>query len=184
MCICLLLRIVQSLVCCSSPPLLKAISANHVALTQPGPSLLFKVPTLGKRGIGTTSFLVSLKWQLNVDPIAFELASNKPGGTRDVLLPGVTAQLNPTTLCDFRTRVRQPDGTRDVLLPGVTAQRQCRDMAIRGSISPTTSEGSFPPGQGVLRASSIYFRIDVLLPGAAAQRRSHDIARLSNSRPA
>ena len=30
---------------------------------------------------------------------------------------------------------------------------------IRGALSPTTSEGSFPHGQGVLGASTIYFRI-------------------------
>ncbi len=30
---------------------------------------------------------------------------------------------------------------------------------IRGPLSPTMSEGLFPHGQGVLRASSIYFRI-------------------------
>jgi hypothetical protein len=39
------------------------------------------------------------------------------------------------------------------------AQCRCHDIAIRGALSPTMSEGSFPHGQGVLGASSIYFRI-------------------------
>ena len=39
------------------------------------------------------------------------------------------------------------------------AQCRCHDIAIRGPLSPITSEGSFPLSQGVLGASSIYFRI-------------------------
>ena len=98
--------------------------------------------------------------------------------TRILASPGVSWTRHVYTPGD------QPDGTRDVLLPEVAAQRQCRDIAIRGALSPITSEGLFPPGQEVLGASSIYFCIDVLLPGAAAQCQSHDIARLSNSHPA
>jgi hypothetical protein len=39
------------------------------------------------------------------------------------------------------------------------AQHRCHDIAIRGALSPITSEGSFTPGQGILGASTIYFRI-------------------------
>jgi hypothetical protein len=39
------------------------------------------------------------------------------------------------------------------------AQHQCHDIAIRSALSPITSEGSFTSGQGILRASTIYFYI-------------------------
>jgi hypothetical protein len=49
------------------------------------------------------------------------------------------------------------------------AQCQCHDIAICGPLSSIISEGLFPPGQGVLGASSIYFCIYAYLKAHPSQ---------------
>ncbi len=72
-----------------------------------------------------TLFLVSLKWQLNVDPIILcfrTQVQQTRWNERCAPTWSDSSTQSHNIACNFQTRIQQPDGMRDVLLPRVAAQ--------------------------------------------------------------
>src|SRR6266851_9249625 len=88
-------------------------------------------------------------WSLSPPPLhphAFSLPTSNLNCTKTSPFPSTTLDHPNPAIGPFHHLRPSPDTAAPI-------------GDIRGPLSPTTSQGSFPHGQGVLGASSIYFHI-------------------------